>query len=935
VLALTTIAFDIAALELYLPLVSGGCCVIAGRATASDPQRLADCIADQHISLMQATPASWRMLLDSGWAGDAGLDALCGGEGLPGALAQRLASRVRRLWNVYGPTETTIWSSLEPVSANDEPRALVPIGRPLANTRIHVLDAHDEPVPIGVAGEICIGGDGVARGYLNRADLTASRFVRDPFEVGARLYRTGDLGRRLADGRLEFIGRNDSQVKVRGHRIELGEVEAALLQQAGVREAVVTVRRDGVGEAMLVAYVVGAADAASLREPLALLLPQHMLPAAIVPLEELPLTPNGKVDRLALPEPDRARRAAREYEAPIGEAEIALAAIWAEVLGVARVGRHDDFFALGGHSLLAVRAVEKMRALGRPASVRRLFARPTIAQLAAEGAAAALGVEEATHSGRSDGIGSIGAIQASRASSGSIGAIDALDDGPPIVVPPNRIPRDATHITPALLPLVELTQSQIDAIVALVPGGAANVQDLYPLAPLQQGLLFHHRLAGSERDPYVQQALLAFDGRERLDAYVQALRAVIARHDVLRSAFHWEGLDEPVQLVCREVSLPVDELAIDGDADDDVAARLRQRFEAGRFAFDVRCAPLMHLAVAHDAPNGRWLALLSMHHLVGDNAAIETVHDEVRAVWAGRAAELLPPVRYRDYVAQTRSVPPHEHEAFFRAMLADVDEPTAPYGHATLPPDAPRDSTHEALDATLAASLRDVARAHRVGVASLMHLAWAIVVGRLAGQDDVVIGTVMLGRLHGTATGAERAVGLYANTLPLRLRVADVSAGQAVADVHDALARSMRHENAPLALAQRCSGVAPPAPLFGALLNVIHRSRSAHDVPGVELLATRGDTHYPLVLSVYDDGAGLALALDAACGIDPRRVCGYMRQALARPWTCCRPKSGGGRCTIAMRARRLTRATVASTHFSRRAPPRRRMRPLSSTALAR
>ncbi|HLL46627.1 MAG TPA: amino acid adenylation domain-containing protein, partial [Longimicrobiaceae bacterium] len=339
-LAVTTLAFDIAALELFLPLSTGALVVVADRETASDGARLRDALAESGATTMQATPASWRMLLEAGWEGTPGLKALCGGEALPRELADRLLPRVGELWNLYGPTETTVWSTLERVRPGAD---AVCIGRPIANTQVYLLDGGLAPVPAGVAAELYVGGAGVTRGYLGRPELTAERFVPDAFgaKAGARLYRTGDRVRWRADGRLEYLGRADQQVKVRGFRIELGEVEAALRALEGVREAVAMVREDAPGDRRLVAYVVGAEGAegaegaapaaAQLRAGLRERLPEHMVPGVVVALERLPLTANGKIDRRALPAPERAASGA--YVAPRTATEEVLAGIWAEVLG--------------------------------------------------------------------------------------------------------------------------------------------------------------------------------------------------------------------------------------------------------------------------------------------------------------------------------------------------------------------------------------------------------------------------------------------------------------------------------------------------------------------------------------------------------------------------------------------------------------------------
>ncbi|MEA2603268.1 MAG: hypothetical protein QOF89_4260 [Acidobacteriota bacterium] len=395
-LAVTTISFDIAALELYLPLAVGARIVLASRDTAADGGRLAALLAASGASVMQATPATWRLLLAAGWPGSPRLKVLCGGEALPLDLAGELLPRVGSLWNVYGPTETTIWSTVEPVSAalaalaGVGPGGSVSIGRPLANTAVHLLDRLLEPVPVGVAGELYIGGVGVARGYLGRPELTAERFVPDPFSAspGARLYRTGDLARHLPDGRVTYLGRTDFQVKVRGFRIELGEIEAALSRHPAVAQAVVAVREDTPGNPQLAAYYVSAegraASVGNLRAALREELPDYMIPALFVTLPALPLTPNGKVDRKALPAPEGGRPdLGREYAAPEGEVQERLAAIWAEVLRVDRVGARDNFFELGGHSLMATQVLSRVQGtFGVELALRVLFDSPTVAGLA-------------------------------------------------------------------------------------------------------------------------------------------------------------------------------------------------------------------------------------------------------------------------------------------------------------------------------------------------------------------------------------------------------------------------------------------------------------------------------------------------------------------------------------------------------------------------
>lgn len=386
-LAVTTLSFDIAGLEIYLPLSTGAHLVIAGRDVAQDGKKLAALLSESGATIMQATPATWRLLVASGWQGSRKLKILCGGEALPPELAAELLARGESVWNIYGPTETTIWSA---VYREHEGRHARPIGPPIANTEFYVLDGRGQQLPVGVAGELYIGGDGLARGYLNRPELTAAKFVPNIFSTrtGARLYRTGDLVRYLPDGNLEFLGRLDDQVKIRGFRIELGEIEAALAQHPGVRAAIATAHANANGDKSLVAYAVAdpgqGPDTADLREFLRHKVPEYMVPSRFIFLDAFPLLPNGKVNRKALPSPEEAAMPNQEKFEAAGDAlELQLVKIWETTLGASPIGIRDNFFELGGHSLLAARLLAEIeKAFGVTLSIASLFEAPTIAQLA-------------------------------------------------------------------------------------------------------------------------------------------------------------------------------------------------------------------------------------------------------------------------------------------------------------------------------------------------------------------------------------------------------------------------------------------------------------------------------------------------------------------------------------------------------------------------
>ncbi|QDI44904.1 non-ribosomal peptide synthetase [Serratia marcescens] len=839
-------AFDASTLEMWGALLNGASLAIIAPEVLTEAEALAAALVRQGINVLFLTTSLFNQYVHSIAATLAQLKyLLSGGEAAdPHAFARMLkeAGPVR-LINGYGPTECTVFATTATIERVD-PWQRLPIGRPIGNTRIYLLDEHGQPVPLGATGEIYIAGPGVALGYLNRAELTAERFLADPFNPGERMYRTGDLARYLPDGNIDYLGRNDRQVKIRGFRIECGEIEARVAGHPAVREAVV----DVLGEAdtkRLVAWVVPEADAdrqtlaVTLRQYLAGMLPEFMLPAAWVALDTLPLTPNGKLDRRALPEPQEDAYVREVYAEPEGELETLLAGIWRELLGIERVGRHDNFFELGGHSLLAVKLMAQLRRVGLSAGVQTLFTAPTLSTLA-----------------------------------------QTLVTQQEVSVPANGILPGCVAITPEMLPLATLSQPEIDAVVAQVPGGVANVQDIYALSPLQEGILFHHLLA-ERGDPYQLSAVLRFDSRARLDAWLAAMQQVIDRHDILRTAFITQGVSSPVQVVWRKAELSLHELRLN-PAEGEIGSRLTALFDPRRVRPDLTRAPLLSF-VAAQGEEGSWCVLQQWHHLIGDHSTLAVMQEEINLILAGRGDELAKAPPFRNAVAQARlGVSKAEHEQFFRTLLADIDEPSLPFGLSDVHGEGRDISTaHLALPHTLNQQLRRQARRLGVSLASLCHLAWAQVLARATGRDEVVFGTVLLGRMQ-AGDGAERALGLFINTLPLRLDVNEVGAESAVLQAHIRLSGLLAHEHAPLALAQRCSGVAAGTPLFSALLNYRHNSGEDTALPtGVTLLDSQERTNYPFVLSVEDGGDSLGLTAQVRQPIEAQRVCGYMAQALS------------------------------------------------------
>ncbi|SDZ32475.1 non-ribosomal peptide synthetase, partial [Pseudomonas sp. NFACC14] len=851
-------AFDFSVWEIWGALTQGGRLLVVPQLVSRSPQYCYALLCEAGVTILNQTPSAFRQLIAA--QGESELthslrQVIFGGEALEtGILKPWYAREINagtQLVNMYGITETTVHVTYRALCAADaQLTGVSPIGKRIPDLQLYVLDAQHEPVPVGVVGEMFVGGAGVSRGYLNRDELTAERFLDNPFsdEPNARMYKTGDLGRWLADGSIEYLGRNDDQVKVRGFRIELGEIEAKLAACNGVREAVVLARQDTPGDQRLVAYVIAEEgeppSAAELRAELLGSLAEYMVPSAFVMLTVFPLTTNGKLDRKALPVPDQSSVVTREYEAPQGEVETAIARIWQDLLQVEQVGRHDHFFEMGGHSLLAVKLVERMRQIDLAADVRVLFGQPTLAALAA----AVGGVRE-------------------------------------IVVPANLIPADCTRITPDMLPLVDLDQDGIDRVVASVPGGVLNVQDIYALAPLQEGILYHH-LAAAQGDPYLQYVQFTYDSRARLDDFARALQDVVSRHDILRTGVVWEGLDEPVQVVWREARLGLDEIVLDPAAGD-IAQQLREHLHPRHHRLDIRQAPMMRIGYAEDVANNRWVGMLLFHHMVDDATSLAMLTAEVEAHVMGREHLLAASVPYRNYVAQARlGISREEHEGFFREMLGDVTEPTLPFGLQDVQGDGRGiEEVRQPVDGVLSQRLRAQARQLGVSAASLYHLAWAQVLGRVSGKDDVVFGTVLLGRMQG-GEGADRALGMFINTLPLRVELGTQGVRAGVKATHARLTALLGHEHASLVLAQRCSGVTAPAPLFSALLNYRHlgaQTASSEAIAaweGIQVLGGEERTNYPLTLSVDDLGEGFNLTVMAEASIGAGRVCGYVQCVL-------------------------------------------------------
>ena len=859
-------AFDFSVWELWGALRYGGKLVLVPQVITRSPQAFYQLMCEQGVTVLNHTPSAFAALREHVEPSSDRLRyVIFGGEALQPSIL-RDWYRVRgesapQLVNMYGITETTVHVTQHPLTSHDARQDDSVIGQRLPDLNVYLLDAYGQPVPTGSVGEMYIGGAGVTRGYLNRPELTAERFLHDPFagKTDARMYRSGDLARYLPTGDLAFLGRNDDQVKIRGFRIELGEIAARLTEHPSIREAVVVAQGED-PDKRLVAYIVaqtevqgrpvaceaGLALAGTLRDYLNGCLPDYMVPSAYVRLGCLPITGNGKLDRRALPAPGDDAFVRAVYEVPLGEIETTLAQIWSELLGIEHVSRHDNFFALGGHSLLAVRLIERLRHQGLSLAVRDLFQTPVLSALAS-----------------------------------------MLGQHREVMVPPNPITPETSRITPELLPLIDLNQSDIDLIVSQVPGGAANIQDIYALSPMQDGILFHHMLA-SEGDPYLLVAQMAFADLETLQRYLAAVQQVVDRHDILRTAFVWEGLSRAAQVVWRQAPLSVTDIALDS-ADGPITEQLSRCLDPSQHRIDLTQAPVLRFIVARDPLVDRFILMQLQHHLIDDASSLQFFYREVQAFLSGRGEKLSSPQPFRNLIGQVRlGKSMEEHECFFKSMLADIGEPTLPFGLADVHlGGAQVGQTHRMVSADLNDRLRARAKQLNVSLASLCHVAFAQVLARTSGQQNIVFGTVLFGRMQ-AGHGADRAMGMFINTLPIRFDFGGISAVESVQQAHARLAALLAHEHAPLALAQRCSGVATGTPLFSALLNYRHNDLSGEDnivqtlgqMPGVELLSEQERTNYPLTLSVEDFGHSLGLTTQVVTPFDSGRVCGYVEQAL-------------------------------------------------------
>ncbi|MEU6986680.1 amino acid adenylation domain-containing protein [Streptomyces sp. NPDC046324] len=789
VLQKTPSSFDVSVWEFFWALVEGATVVLARPDGHRDPAYLAELIRTERITTTHFVPsmlAAFVQVMEAApgapeWATSL-RRVFCSGEALTGPDARRWAELTSRrghgpvpLHNLYGPTEAAVDVTYFPYEGGDE--LAVPIGHPVWNTRLHVLDSFLRPVPDGVPGELYLAGVQLARGYHDRHALTAERFVADPFgEPGARMYRTGDLVSRRADGAVEYLGRTDRQVKVRGNRVELGEIEAALAALPGVARAAVVVR-DGT----LLGYAVPAPggtapDGEALHAALAEALPAAMVPTAVVALDELPLTPSGKLDQNALPSPSVAPRAGGR--APRDERERALCEIFTDVLGMAGIGADDDFFVLGGDSLTSIAVATRARERGLTISPRDVFEHRTPAALAATATnvpdepaveaapeAPAAGVTmSATDAGQA-----AAALQAMLAAQQQSGA--AVDPALQALLDQLTAAAPAEPPAPAPLGGLELTSEETGRIEAV---SGHPVADVWPLSPLQEGMYFHATYdTGDALDVYLSQETLDFDRPLDADRLRAACRALLERNASLRAGFTSDGLPRPVQFIADGAEIPLTETDLSALPADERCARVDALLAADRRQrFDLSAPPLCRLQLIR-LGDGRDRLVVTHHLILWDGWSAWLFLEELFTLYerAGDTTGLPAPGSYRDYLAWLDRQDTDQALDAWRGALSGFDEPTlvAPAGRdagPVIPADFDAVLTKETSD-----RLRALARQHGLTLNTVLNAAWGLVLSAMTGRGDVAFGTAVAGR-PADVPDVAGIIGMFLNTIPARVAFA-------------------------------------------------------------------------------------------------------------------------------------------------------------------
>ncbi|MCP5004726.1 MAG: amino acid adenylation domain-containing protein, partial [Planctomycetes bacterium] len=809
-LAVTTLSFDITLLELFLPLIVGARTIIASHEAASDGNSLLKILKKHDITLMQATPSTWRLLLSAGWNGDSHFKVLCGGEAMPGDLMKELVHRVGSVWNMYGPTETTVWSTCVCINNVDDP---VSIGRPIGNTKTYVLDKQMQLVPIGVRGELYIGGDGVSSGYINRADLTADCFVNDPFtdDINARIYKTGDVVRYRCDGNMEYLDRLDNQVKIRGFRIELGEIETVIAKHDKVEKCVVNIWKKSLNDIRLVAYLVllPGYDVAvgDLRMFLKEELPEYMLPQHIVKVDRFPLSPSGKVDRMALSHPVAVYSDLKaDFVAPQSKTEKQLAEIWHNVIGVDKVGINDNFFELGGHSLLATQLVSRIRdALQIDIPLRKVFEAPTVCRL-------------------------------------------------------------AECVTTALQSTSQLQTPPLKQI---------HRQGKMPLSFAQQRLWFLDQMEEGSSF-YNISSSFCFTGDLDVSALHQSLNTIVSRHETLRTSFITEeGI--PFQTINQsdETDLQIVDLSDVDESKRESELRCLISEETQR-PFNLSEGPLIRSTLLRLDEHDQVLHLV-MHHIISDGWSLGIFMRELSVLYNDFSEGILPthaalPIQYADFAHWQRQwlkgEPLQKQLSYWRNRLERAPS------LLDLPTDRPRPSVQSysgssesiMLSCELSESIKSLSSREGGTPFMTMLAAFNILLYRYTGVDDVLVGTPIANR---TRVEIERLIGFFVNTLVLRSDLSgDPSFREFFQRVRESALEAYAHQDLPFE--KLVEEIQPErslshSPLFQVMFVFQNTQPLSSDFSNLTLSPVKVDTQtskFDLTLFIIEKAQGFRLLME-------------------------------------------------------------------------
>lgn len=858
------VSSDVSVWQFLAPVLSGGKTVILQEVT--DLKAYLHTLQHEDVNLIQTAPSVLGLLIEY-------LQTLSPQERQLPALqwlmiiAEPCPVRLVNQWlemypripvmNGYGPSEASddiTWYIID--KALDENWKTVPVGNALPNLSMYVVDDNLCLMPPNVVGELCVSGVGVGLGYWQNPAKTEAAFKANPFIKygghGKRLYRTGDLGRMLPCGTIELLGRTDNQIKIRGFRVELGEIEAAFTALDVVKDAVVLLRTDNIGNKFLAAWLVlhHQTDASSkfvvgeILQELRQQLPDHMIPAHVELLDAMPLNAADKIDRKALLEIKLNRQVLDDFEAPESVQERQLAVIWSELLGPELISRNDNFFQLGGNSLSLMKLAARVNKVFKvELPVKSMFDATNLAELA-------LLVQQAP------------AARIERSE--------------------NRIPENCRLIHPEMLDLMQLNDAELATLVMQVHGRDQNIQDIYPLMPLQKGMLYQSLLDGTS-DTYIEQTLLTFGSHGRFQEFLAAFNRLLMQYDVLRTVFIWEGLKEPAQVVLRNAELKVTQLKASSS---ETSLQLMQDLLAsGATAMDLATAPLIEVVYCTDGTGCN--ALVRTHHLLLDHVSTEILFSELAQQLAGKQPAIPTAGKFREQVAAyLRTHDNSSAMAFYQEKLGQIQTPTLVFEGFNDAAAPIRQTEHsDMLDTQVVAQIRQVCRQLKITPATLFHAAWAVVLAKCTRQQQVTFATVLLGRMQATDF-SENVLGMLINTLPVHLILEQASTLELVQQTHQYLSDMMTWEHASLSEVLRLTNIPAGTKLFNSLLNYRNievqaiQTGGAELADGIRLLKKLDNSEYDVDVNVSDLGGDFQLHIASATFMPARVLVGLLQNTI-------------------------------------------------------